>query len=484
VTRARDVRARLWSGAGAVFLAEALVIPTGLATAIYLTRRLGPEGYGAFALAASLVATIAWSTSSMLARASLQFLSEASDAAEAAGAVVRIHLLAGCAAALLLALAAGPLAAALGEPALRRHLLLFSFDLPLFAVAQAHRQVLLGAGAFRLRALAGSARWLGRLALIVVLVECGLSVDGAILATIGASGVELAVARLGAKPSLRPFGPLPGWRTLRYALPLALFALSLRVFDRLDLFLLKGLGGSLEAAGVYAAAQNLASFPTLVGLSVPPLLLASLGQALRERDRATADVLARDALRAVVLLCPLAALLAGAAPGVVGLLFGDAYRDAAPLAAALLLAGMAMVLFSVATAVLTAGGRAAWTLALAAPLPVLAAAGHAWAIPRVGAVGAAAVTASCAALGALAALLAVQRTWGVSVPLATAFRAAAVGASAYGFGAAAPGEARSLVLWLGAGALLVPAAYALLGELGADERRALGAWLRRRARRP
>ena len=379
--------------------------------------------------------------------------------------------------------AAGSLATLLGDPSLQRHLLVFSLDVPLFAVAQAHRQVLVGAGAYRLRAVAGSARWLARLALIVILVECGLSVDGAILATVAASGAELAVARVGAKPSLRPFGPMPGWSTLRYALPLALFALSLRLFDKLDLLMVQGLGGSLERAGVYGAAQNLASFPTLFALSISPLLLSSLGQALRERDRAAADAIARDAFRVVLVLVPFASLLAGAAPGTVALLFGDAYRDAAPLAAFLLFAGMAMVLFSVATAVLTAGGRAASTLALAAPLPALAYAGHAWWIPRVGPIGAAAVTASCSALGALAALLAVDRSWGVTVPLATVLRTAAVGAAAYAFGAAAPGGA-ALVLWLAAGALLVPAAYALLGEISAAEWRALYAWLPRRVRRP
>jgi len=483
VNRARESRIRLWSGASAIFLAEALVIPTGFATAIYLTRKLGPASYGAFTLAASLVATVEWTIASMLGRAALQFLSEAADAVEAAGMVVRIHLLAGCAAALLLALAAGLLATLLGEPALRRHLLLFSLDVPIFAAAQAHRQVLVGAGAFRLGALARSARWLTRLGLIVLLVESGLSVDGAILATVAASGVELAVSRVGAKPSLRPFGPMPGWSTLRYALPLALFALSLRLFDKLDLLMVQGLGDNLERAGVYGAAQNLASFPTLIALSISPLLLASIGQAMREGDRAAADALAHDALRVVLLLIPFASLLAGAAPGAVALLFGDAYRGAAPLAAALIFAGMAMVLFSVATAVLTAGGRAAWTLALAAPLPVLAYAGHAWWIPRVGLIGAAAVTTSCSVLGALAALFAVHRTSGVGAPLATVLRTAGIGAGAYAFGAAAPGGPK-LIPWLAAGALLVPSAYALLGEIDTEERRSLRAWLRRRVGRP
>ena len=34
------------------------------------------------------------------------------------------------------------------------------------------------------------------------------------------------------------------------------------------------------------------------------------------------------------------------------------------------------------------------------------------------------------------------------------------------------------MLWLATGALLVPASFALLGEIAPDERRALRAWLR------
>jgi O-antigen/teichoic acid export membrane protein len=41
-----------------VFLGEMLLVPTGLVTAAFLTRKLAPEGYGLFAVAATLVAWI------------------------------------------------------------------------------------------------------------------------------------------------------------------------------------------------------------------------------------------------------------------------------------------------------------------------------------------------------------------------------------------------------------------------------------------
>ena len=59
-----------------VFLAEALILPTGIITAAFLARRLGPEGYGLFALAATLVAWIEWSITSIFARATIKLVGE------------------------------------------------------------------------------------------------------------------------------------------------------------------------------------------------------------------------------------------------------------------------------------------------------------------------------------------------------------------------------------------------------------------------
>ena len=41
------------AGGVRVFAAESLLVPTGLLTAAYLARRLGPDGYGLFMLAAA-----------------------------------------------------------------------------------------------------------------------------------------------------------------------------------------------------------------------------------------------------------------------------------------------------------------------------------------------------------------------------------------------------------------------------------------------
>src|SRR5919107_204565 len=91
-----------------VFLADALVIPTGFLTVALLTRRFGPETYGIFALTASLVAWIEWGLTSLFNRAPIHLVADARDWKSVAGMLLRWHLGVGILAMVLLGLLAGP----------------------------------------------------------------------------------------------------------------------------------------------------------------------------------------------------------------------------------------------------------------------------------------------------------------------------------------------------------------------------------------
>jgi O-antigen/teichoic acid export membrane protein len=218
----------LLGGTLGVFLAEALIVPTGLLTAVFLTRRLGPEGYGLFTLAATVVAWIEWSVASVFSRTAVKALGEADDWRPVGATLLRLLLGAGLGAAALLGLLAGPIATLLDEPTLAPYLYVFALGVPLFGLSYAHRLVLIGTGRFYGRALAGASRWTARLLLIVLLVELGLSVQGAVLGTIGATFVELAVSRFYARPSLSGRPAFPARQLLNAAVPLVLLALSVR----------------------------------------------------------------------------------------------------------------------------------------------------------------------------------------------------------------------------------------------------------------
>lgn len=464
-----------------ILLAEGLILPTGLVSAAFLTRRLGAADYGLFTLATVIVAWIQWSVTSLFARTTVKFVSEAEDWRPVGSAVIRLYFVASCAAALLLCGFATPVAVLLGESVLATHLRLLALDIPLFALAFAHRHILIGLGNFRQRALATAGRWVSRLLLIVLFIELGFSVTGAILGSIGASLVELCVSRYYVRPSLFARSVFPARRLWGYALPLFLFALSMRLFDKLDLFVLKATGGSAESAGIYGAAQNLALAPGLFALSFSPLLLSNLGHMLRAEQADEARTLARNAMRVVLLLLPLACMSAAAAPELVAAIFGRVFLPAAPILAILIFGALAAVMISVATTILTATGKPGWAALLAAPLVPAAIVGHVLLIPRLGAEGASLVTTVLATLGALAAVCAVHYHWKVAPPGLTLARSILVGALAYTVALMWSAPGFQLLIKLPTIGVFILVSFAALGEFSAVEINALRSFFRQRA---
>ena len=272
-----------------------------------------------------MITWLEWGFSAPLARAAVRVVGSASDWRPVATLVVRTQLAMGLVTAVGLWFAAPFIAAWLDEPRLLWMLRLFALDLPLFALAQAHQQILVALGHFRTRALLPLVRWTVRLSLIVVCVEAGLSSYGAVLAIVGTSLIEIMVARRFVKPSIFRRSNVPVRELFDYAVPLLLSGLCLRVFDRVDVLLLRFLGRSAAEVGMYGAAQNLTLATGLFALAFSPVLLSTVTQAMRDGDHAYARRIARDSLRCVLFLIPLAAVLAASSREIVTLLFGDQY---------------------------------------------------------------------------------------------------------------------------------------------------------------
>ena len=415
----------VFGGSARVFLAEAISLPTGLITAGFLARRFGPDGYGIFTLTMAIVVWLEWTLASLLGRAAVKLIADAEDWRPAGAIVLRTYVLSGLLALAALHLAAGPLASLMHEPSLTRHLRVLAFDVPLFMTTQAHQQVLVGTGAYARRATVAAWRWVSRMVLVLILVSAGLSIDGALAAIVGASVIELLAARRSVQPTLRG-GSREQSRTMwGYALPLFAAAISLRLFEKLDLFVLKALGGSATLAGLYGAAQNLTIIPNLVALSVTTLLLSTLSRSLRAGDETGAHALATNAIRGVFLMFPFAGAAAGAATAVATMIYGPAFSETGPLLAVLIFAALMMVMIAVASAILVAAGRPTWAMIAVLPVAPMALAGHLVAIPRFGARGATVVTLGVAATGAGLALVAIYRAWRVRAPWATIARATA-----------------------------------------------------------
>ena len=465
-----------------VFAAELLIFPTGIITAAYLTRRLGADGYGLLGLASMLVAWVEWSLVALFARSTVRVVRHSAEWKPLGTRILHLALGLGLAATAALWFSAPFFSRTLDAPALTGPLRLLALDVPLFALAAAHRSMLTARGAFGLRAWSVAARWLVRLALVLVFVGLGLSVNGAILGMIGASVADLVVATRYDRPRLWSRPRLPGREFFEYGVPLFGSAAAGRIYAEVDLFALKALGGTTADAGLYTAGRNLAVAPSVFTGAFSPLLLATLTGLVRDGEVDHARALARDALRLVLLLAPMAGIASGAADEIARLVFGDAFAAAGPLMTRLVFAGLAAMFTGVATTILVAGGRPRWPLWISLPLAPLAIAGHLLAIPRWGAIGAASVTLGASLVGAAAAFLAVRRAWGMDRLFGTTLRSGSVTALAWAAAAAWPTPGWLVAAKITALSAAMPILFLALREIGGREiaiaRSLLPAWAR------
>ncbi len=453
-----------------IMLAEALIPLTGLVTAVFLSRRLDPADYGRFSLAVVLTAAIEFLIVSFLSGTTVKFISQSRDWRPVGMAVVRLYLLISVAATAALWLFGGLIARLLSEPVLADYLRLFALHIPVFVLAHGHRSILLGLGQYRQRAYSGAARWVARLILIVIFVELGFSVRGAILGSIGASLVELLLNRSKVQPAIFGRSSFPLRRLWGYAAPTFLAALSLR-FLNLDLLILKALGGSAEDAAMYSAASNFAVLPLLLGGAICPTLLSTLTYLRSRRDGEAARLIARNALRCVVWLLPFVCLIAAASSEIVVLVYGAKFAEAGPLLANLVFAGIAMSMISVVNSMSIAAGRPSLTFAVCGPLAILAMAGHLALIPWWGARGASLTTAATSGLGAALALMVVNRVWRVHPPVATLMRVALASLLMFAIGASWEASGPAVIVKLGAGTSLILVCLFVLGEFDRRELR-------------
>jgi len=474
---------KMWSGTFRVLLAESLLLPTGLLTAAYLTRTLGPGLYGLLTLVSVLIGWLEWGITSVFSRTTIKLAGEQEDWRPIGTLALRLHLLASLGCTLLIWLLAGPIAEQLHEPKLEFFLRLLSLDIPLFCLAATHRDLLIAKGAFRERAVASAWRWLSKLVIVVGLVELGLSIEGALIGAIVSSLIELVVCRYYVRPSLFQHIELPIRKALDYALPLFLFAVAMQLYDRLDLILLKVLGGTNEMAGYFGAAQNLSIVPGLFALSFSPLLLSTLSRLGHEGGREEAQDVLRNALRLTTCLLPFAALAAGCAPEAVTLLFGATFAPVAPIFSILIFGAGGLVMISVATASLTATGRPGLTFLLTGPMVPLAVIAHLIVIPKFGPIGAAWVTTAGTLLGALVTLVAVARIWDVLPPLYSSLRSLLISALIYLAAVLVPATGAVILLELLVLAAMIPLAYWALGELSSSELQLLRLKLRNTVKR-
>lgn len=465
---ARNSSRRLVSGTVSIFLAEALLLPTGFITAIFLARTLGPADYGRFALVSRVIIWLEWLSVAGFTGSTITYISQAAEWKPVGSTVVRIYASVGLLGSVALWGIAPLLGHLLHDPAIVPFFRLFAIELPLFCLAQAHRNILEGLGRFHARAEIGAAQWIGRLAFIILFVTLGWGVHGAILGTICSVALMFITARGFVQPPVFAPSTFPAKKLWGMAAPLFLAALSQRVF-RLDLLMIQALGGTPEQTGYYGAAMNL-TFPiSLVSIALSPTLIATLSRLRHEGANEKIRAIGKATLRVICWMLPFVALLAGISSELMALIYGADFRQAGPILALLGFAVSGLVIINIAKAVCIAFEKPAWTFYLSGPMVPIGFIGHLVLTARFGGVGAALVTAAVAWMGAGAAMVTLDRIWHVRAPLFTVLRSIGFAGIVYAIAITWPVSGWWLLLKLAANGLLILLLFWATGELRAHE---------------
>ncbi len=447
-----------------IFLSDSIIFPTGFITAVFLARTLGPEGYGIFALVSRLIIWFEWTCFRGFSGTAVKFIGEAPDWRPVGSASIQLQLVMGFLFAGLIWIFAAPVSTLLHEPDLAGYLRLFSIELPILGVASACSNILIGTMRYKDAAKVSAIKLTIRLVLIILFVQMGLSIRGAILGSIAASVVELIISWFYARPALVFREIFHIRRLLGFGAPLFMTELFQRVF-RMELFVLKALGATAAQAGYYGAAMNLTITPMIFSRALSFPMLSTLSGLLSKGDDSGAKKIASSSLRSSLWLLPFAAMVAGASGEIVTLIFGKDYLPAGPVLSALIFAVTGMLLINICKTILTALGKPGWTFIIVGPMIPVALVGHMIMIPLMGGIGAAIVTAVVSWLGVIISLSAMRRIWGISIHLKSYIGILCI--SVFSFGAAHiwPASGIVLVLKILVIAVLILLSLILTGEL-------------------
>ena len=317
-------------------LAEASRALLAATLALVATRVLGPSEYGLFALALGVSALALLPSDFGVGAAAGRFIAERRTDRSAIAAVLadalRLKLVLAGGASILLAVLAGPIADAYGEPGLAAPLRATAVALFAQSFFGLFVSVFVSMGRVSLQALLFIAESLAEVALVVTAIVIGGTAGDAAAGRAGAFvlgallGLVVAVRLIGGgiRPRVRSIGP--GRRLAGYASVLFVVDAAYILFASLDILLIGAYLGS-EAVGLFEPALRLTTLVAMAGTAVAAAVAPRIARGEGEAPATEALILGMRLL--LVVGAAAAAVCAVWAEPVVRLLFGAAYEESA-----------------------------------------------------------------------------------------------------------------------------------------------------------
>ncbi len=362
-------------GAAFITLAKMWFMATGFLQPLVLTRLLGTEGYGLYALALSAVSIV----NNVVVAGSIQSMSRAviQGGSRALRRGLLLHAALGAVLGLSLVLGAGALGAdVLHDTRLPGLLRLGAIVVADYSVYAALVGAFNGRHRFATQAALDITFSTLRTALVLGLAASPLRVTGAVAGFSIASFIIVAVAFVAARRDVFARDEEPAQPEAfavfakgygRFFAPVLAYQLALNLVLQVDGLLFKYLAsraGQPEAevntlVGIYKAVQNFAFLPYQLLLAVTFVVFPVVSRATLDGDRETARSFVQGAVRfSAMALGAMLSVLAGIPRGVLQLAFRAPFDDGAHALRVLSLGQGAFALSVIGTTIVLAAGRA------------------------------------------------------------------------------------------------------------------------------
>jgi stage V sporulation protein B len=479
--------AGLASSTAIVLVGQATFVLCGYLLHFVMSRAMDPSAYGIYGVMMNILVWTESALSNGVPWAVRKYLPEDpghSHAILRAGLiwqmVVGVVLYAGT---LLIA----PLfTGAIRDPSLTFYVRLALTDIFWMALYTHYRGALNGFRMFAAQGAAMAAYAIGKLAFTLLLVRLGFSLTGALIGNVLGSiaGWLAGMALLRRRPRHEPGGQEDSARAARqyngrtilgFALPTVLFTLAGTFLTTVGLVGVKALVADGDVVGYYAAANYLATAPNLLLVAFSMTLFPHLAGSVADRNWPLTSAYIRSAVRYLTLaLLPGIALVLGASPRLMTIIYPRNYAVAAPLLNWLILSTALYSVYMVFANAILAEGRVLLALSIPSALVPVSLLATWYLIPRMGPLGAALAAVLSTGLAAIAAALYVERRFAVRLDWRSLLRTSCASLVLYGL----------IRLYLPRQALLLPY-LALLGItyvillclLGELDVRALQRWV-------
>ncbi len=427
------------AGRGTIYITAAKIwfVVSGAAIHFVLPRFLTPEQFGMYEVVVYVVSIV----NAVIVTATYQSVSKRISEDEAnAGAVkaraLKLQVLVGGGASLGFFLLAPVIAGYLNDLRLVPYLRLASLITLAYSFYAVFTGYFNGRRKFLAQACLDMSYSTLKLGFIVLLVWLGYGIAGGIGGFALAAASVLALSAVVAGKSKQE-NPVSARQLLGFQAYVLLFTLAINLLQRIDLIMVKALSSpdasvASENAGYYGAAINVANVTHQAIVSATFVIFPLISQSTFASDRERTRTYIANALRYTLMVMALIATLFSANAGrVLSLIYKPEYQAGT---AALSVVAYGMLLFGVlyvVTTIISASGRPAVSLIIAAITLGLSGALNSMLIPSYGLVGAAIATTASMFVGVAAAASYLHFKFGAVMSAMSALRIAVCAAIIY-----------------------------------------------------